>query len=93
MTITRLHGLSRPHARGLALSTRAPGRQPYKRICVAVRGEVDAANAKDFAARCAKPSIFGMPGRAVSRLVALCDPEGVIPRADTAQEASEASPA
>lgn len=139
MTITPLHGLSRPHVRAthsdrLALSTRSWGRQPHKRICVAVRGEVDAANAKDFADAVCEAVDFRhaghsvvevdlralgflavdgiaalhalnaqfvrhdvgwtvIPGRAVSRLLGLCDPERVIPRADTAQEGSQAEPA
>ncbi|KUI26406.1 hypothetical protein AU195_21685 [Mycobacterium sp. IS-1496] len=135
MTITPLHGHSRPHARAthsdrLALATRSWGRNPHKQICVSVRGEVDAANAKDFAvAVCdaaAGHSVVELdlralgflavdgiaalhainaqfvrhdvtwavtPGLAVSRLLALCDPEGVIPREDTAEDPPEAEPA
>jgi anti-anti-sigma factor len=135
VTITPLHGHSRPHARAthsarLALSTRSWGRAPRKQICVSVRGEVDAANAKDFAVAVCEAAaghsgvevdlrnlgflaVDGIaalhainaqfvrhdvtwaviPGRAVSRLLALCDPEGVIPRADTAQDTSAAEPA
>lgn len=139
MTITPLHGHSRPHVHAthsdrLALSTRSWGRPPHKRICVAVRGEVDAANAKDFAVAVCEAIDFRYPGRyavevdlrslgflavdgiaalhalnaefvrrdvtwtvipgpAVSRLLALCDPEGVIPRADTTADPQEAEPA
>lgn len=139
MTITPLHGHSRPHARAthsdrLALSTRSWGRQPDRRICVSVRGEVDAANAKDFAvavceavgsgeaghaiveidlqalgflavdgiaalhalnARFVRDEVCWtvLPSPAVSRLLALCDPEGLIPRAEDAEDPSAAEPA
>jgi anti-anti-sigma regulatory factor len=139
VTITLLHGHSRPHAHAtrsdrLALSTQSRGRHPNAHICVSVRGEVDAANAKDFAvAVCeavdfwqARPTVVEIdlrdlgflavdgiaalhalnaqflrhdvawtviPGRAVSRLLALCDPEGVIPRPDASEDPSEAEPA
>ncbi|WP_231743591.1 STAS domain-containing protein [Mycobacterium sp. GA-2829] len=135
MTITPLHGHSRPHARAthsdrLALSTRSWGRAPDNRICIAVRGEVDAANAKDFAvAVCEAAAGHGavdvdlrllgflavdgiaalhainaqfvrhdvswtvLPGHAVSRLLALCDPEGIIPRDEPADDPQEAEPA
>jgi hypothetical protein len=95
-----------------------------------VDGEVDAANAKDFAVAVCEAAaghtavdvdlrglgflaVDGIaalhainaqfvrhdvawavvPGRAVSRLLALCDPEGIIPRADTAHDSAEAEPA
>lgn len=54
MTITPLHGHSRPHARAthsdrLSVSTRSWGPRSARHICIAVRGEVDTVNAKDFA--------------------------------------------
>lgn len=139
MTLTVLHGHSRPHVHAthsdrLALSTQSGGRPPEEHLRVSVRGEVDAANAKDFAvavceaidfwqARPARVEIdlrdLGflavdgiaalhalnaqflrhdvpwtvIPGPAVSRLLALCDPEGVIPSADADEDPSEAEPA
>ncbi|BCI55928.1 hypothetical protein NIIDNTM18_52060 [Mycolicibacterium litorale] len=138
MTITPLHGHCRPHVRAthtdrLSVSARSLRRRTERYVCVSVRGEVDAANAKDFAVAVCE-AIDGRPGhtvvevdlqalgflsvdaiaalhainaqlarrdvtwsvlpsRAVSRLLALCDPEGVIPRADEMPEPSEAEPA
>ncbi|WP_209305862.1 STAS domain-containing protein [Mycobacterium sp. PS03-16] len=135
MTITPLHGHSRPHRRAtraerLSVTTRSWGRKADRHITVSVFGEVDACNAKEFAvAVCeaaaghtvvevdlsglsflAVDGIAGLhainaqlirhdvswtvvPGRPVERLLELCDPEGVIPRVQAADEPTEAEPA
>lgn len=135
MTITPLHGHSRPHRRAtrserLSITTRSWGRKADRHIAVSVFGEVDACNAKEFAvAVCeaaaghaavvvdlsalsflAVDGIAGLhainaqlirhdvtwtvvPGRPVARLLDLCDPEGVIPRAQTVVEPTAAEPA
>lgn len=128
MTITPLSGRSRsPHAGRLSVSARPRGR----RVRIAVRGEVDATNAKDLAvavcaavgpghrmveldlqalgflavdgiaalhainARLARHGVTWtvLPSRPVSRLLALCDPEGLIPRANAAPQQAQAEPA
>ncbi|MGE2717183.1 STAS domain-containing protein [Mycolicibacterium litorale] len=130
MTITPLHGRRRSHVHRLSVSARSHGRGATRFVCVCVRGEVDAANAKDFAiavceavaghrvvevdlralgflavdgiaalhainAQLARQDVTWsvLPSRAVSRLLELCDPEGVIPRADDAPDPTEAEPA
>lgn len=47
MTVAAIHQLHRPSRRHLSVASR--GRAPEKHVTVAVRGEVDACNAKDFA--------------------------------------------
>lgn len=126
MTITSIRSRSADHRRfsiastSLTVASRTKGRSRDKVLTVAVAGEVDAANAKDFAhavreeaggsaavivdltaveflafdgasALYAISAHFSRQGvtwcvagsPAVNRVLQLCDPEGLIPRAGT----------